>query len=44
MAANRRGKQSSRNKPSKGTKADQRLKGRGKRPGPKVGSKNKRKR
>jgi hypothetical protein len=41
MAANRRGKQKSRNKPSSGTPKDKRKKGRGKKPGPKRGSHNK---
>lgn len=36
-----RGKQPSKNTPSKGTSADKRLKGRGQKPGPKRGSKNK---
>ncbi len=44
MAGSRRGKQPSKNKPSRNTKADQRLKGRGVKPGPKIGSKNRRKR
>lgn len=37
----RRGKQPSRNTPSKGTRRDMRLKGRGRKPGPKKGSHNK---
>lgn len=40
-AAKGRGKAPSKNKPSTGTSADQRLKGRGKKPGPKSGSHNK---
>jgi len=36
--ADRRGKASSRNQPSKGTPADQRFAGRGKKPGPAKGS------
>jgi len=36
--ADRRGKASSRNQPSKGTSKDQRLAGRGKTPGPAAGS------
>lgn len=45
MAASRRGKAPSRGKntPSRATPADQRIKGRGRKPGPKKGSKNKKK-
>lgn len=38
--ASKRGKQPSRNKPSTNTSKDKRLKGRGRKPGPKKGSKN----
>lgn len=39
--SSRRGKQKSRNKPSTNTSKDKRLKGRGRKPGPKRGSHNK---
>lgn len=39
--ANKRGKAPSKNQPSTGTPADKRKAGRGKKPGPKTGSKNK---